>query len=603
MKPDVIAALCCWILSPPTTPELMRIAPDVHSVEVERDYAVVRSAGVSLKYFGPLQANPLPDEAVHQFAFRIPLHPQAASGRHSRVPIDVAGAFVNGLPVYNQFEALSYNGANLWHYDPIGNQIGNRSRHSAPPGLLEDLVPGNGRHSPLIGFALDGFPIYGPWGYAAGGVRRMRSSYRLRAIAHRHDWPDGTMLTPAQYGPDVSASDPLGTFAEDYEYAAGTGDLDEFNGKWTVTPEYPEGTYAYFLSTGPEGQLAFPYLLAFRLYGSLPGPDAAEFFPIGGKRISLSASSARIEAGHPVRFKLEAGGIRHFEYVHERPIHFLVASADLAEFDHIHPELSPDDSYQVVHTFARGGKYRIWADYSLPGEAPRVEDFDVTVHGPSDARPAAPAPEVKLTLPERLRAGEDIPIGIRVRDAGELRPYLGAWAHVIVIGQELASFAHAHPIEDAVAPGSLHTHAAAGPPPDEIHVMTNFPTAGRYRMWVQFQKAGKVMTAPFDLRVDAGSSTPPTAAIPRDAIRIRVTSHGYEPARVEIPANTAVKLAFTREGAPNCGSEVVFPSAQIRRALPLGETVLIELPPQPAGEIRFACGMGMYRGVLVALRD
>src|SRR5207249_2429850 len=72
---------------------------------------------------------------------------------------------------------------------------------------------------------------------------------------------------------------------------------------------------------------------------------------------------------------------RHFEYVHERPIHFLIASADLAEFDHIHPELTADESYDVSYTFAHGGRYRIWADYSLPGEAPRVDEFDVSVTG------------------------------------------------------------------------------------------------------------------------------------------------------------------------------------------------------------------------------
>ena len=54
---------------------------------------------------------------------------------------------------------------------------------------------------------------------------------------------------PGQYGPDVSASDPAGTFMEDYEYRAGSGDLDEFNGRFAITPEYPAGTYAYFLST------------------------------------------------------------------------------------------------------------------------------------------------------------------------------------------------------------------------------------------------------------------------------------------------------------------------------------------------------------------
>ena len=89
-------------------------------------------------------------------------------------------------------------------------------------------------------------------------------------------------------------------------------------------------------------------------------------------------------------------------------------------------------------------------------------------------------------------------------------------------------------------------------------------------------------------------------ALPAGALRVRVTQHGYEPAKLELPANQSVTLAFTRESASGCGGEVVFPSLKIRKALPLGEAVLVDLPPQPIGEIRFSCGMGMLRGMIVA---
>jgi len=89
-------------------------------------------------------------------------------------------------------------------------------------------------------------------------------------------------------------------------------------------------------------------------------------------------------------------------------------------------------------------------------------------------------------------------------------------------------------------------------------------------------------------------------ATPAGAIAIRVTQHGYDPASLEIPAGRPVTLAITRDGAPNCGSEIVFPALAIRRKLPLGETVLVSLPAQPKSELAFSCGMGMYRGMLVA---
>jgi plastocyanin domain-containing protein len=91
----------------------------------------------------------------------------------------------------------------------------------------------------------------------------------------------------------------------------------------------------------------------------------------------------------------------------------------------------------------------------------------------------------------------------------------------------------------------------------------------------------------------------PKTTIPPDAVRIQISERGYDPAKIEIPANRPLTLAFTRDATPNCGSEVVFPSLGIRKQLPVGETVLVELPAQPAGELAFGCGMGMYRGMIV----
>jgi plastocyanin domain-containing protein len=79
-----------------------------------------------------------------------------------------------------------------------------------------------------------------------------------------------------------------------------------------------------------------------------------------------------------------------------------------------------------------------------------------------------------------------------------------------------------------------------------------------------------------------------------------VTQHGYQSAKLEIPSNTSLTLAFRRESEPNCGSEVVFPSQNIRKALPPGRTILVQLPAQAAGEIAFSCGIGMFRGMIVA---
>ena len=87
-------------------------------------------------------------------------------------------------------------------------------------------------HSPIIGWAYDGNPIYGPYGYSSisgGSIRLMKSGYELVSSSYRPS----------------TALYPLGFFVEDYEFT-NVGDLDEFNGRFCITPEYPNGVYAYF---------------------------------------------------------------------------------------------------------------------------------------------------------------------------------------------------------------------------------------------------------------------------------------------------------------------------------------------------------------------
>ena len=102
----------------------------------------------------------------------------------------------------------------------------------------EENIPLNSfKHSPIIGWAYDGNPIYGPYGYTSnsgGFTRLMKSGYELVNKDNR---------------PSVSAF-PQGFFINDYEFK-GTGDLDEHNGRFCLTPEFPNGTYAYFNTINP----------------------------------------------------------------------------------------------------------------------------------------------------------------------------------------------------------------------------------------------------------------------------------------------------------------------------------------------------------------
>jgi hypothetical protein len=128
------------------------------------------------------------------------------------------------------------------------------------------------QHSPLIGFTYDGFPIYGAYGYkntdGTGGITRMKSSYRLRNITTRTTSPTGTAVSS---GPAVSTTYPLGYFREDYEYvatSAATPDfMDSHNGRFCVTPEYPQGIYCYFATVDKNWNSAYPYVVGPTFYG------------------------------------------------------------------------------------------------------------------------------------------------------------------------------------------------------------------------------------------------------------------------------------------------------------------------------------------------
>lgn len=112
-------------------------------------------------------------------------------------------------------------------------------------------------HSPILGFAYDGYPIYGAYGHSNpldpnSSITRMTSSYS-RNITR----PNGPLTTTYA----------LGTFFEDYTYVHKSGSLDQNNGRFCVTPDYPNGTYAYFITIDSNGVPAFPYILGNNYYG------------------------------------------------------------------------------------------------------------------------------------------------------------------------------------------------------------------------------------------------------------------------------------------------------------------------------------------------
>ncbi len=227
------------------------------------------------------------------YTFRFPRVPTVPATKTEVPLIGQIGLLNNGVPAYGLSNAHYYNGTNnngmgtgTWNVEVylsegfvldtvLGahpQQQGAYHSHARPMRLYEGTP--STEHSPIIGFAFDGYPIYGPYGYVSAmdsgsGVTRMKTGFALRNITTRTTLPDGTVLSSGQYGPAVSGTYPLGTYVEDYAWSASNGgDLDIYNGRYCVTPDYPGGTYAYFITIDAVGDPEFPYILGTSYYGA-----------------------------------------------------------------------------------------------------------------------------------------------------------------------------------------------------------------------------------------------------------------------------------------------------------------------------------------------
>lgn len=367
--------------------------------------------------------------------------------------------------------------------------------------------------------------------------------------------------------------------------------------------------------------------------------DAAKAFTVDFK-----SEPGSINAGTPVLLSFtvkdrQGATVKDLSIVHEKPMHLLVVSRDLAEFYHIHPEQQADGSYRVSHVFLNGGDYKLYADFTPKESTQIVERIDVKVAGTERAKVAlVPDEKLEKTVDglrvimkpsQEIKAGQELMLDFQVFDAGSGKPvtdlqnYLGALAHFVIISEDMKDFVHAHPMSKGEKMGDMNgmkmddqkadNHADDGhdhlktesttvkPSLSEVSAHTAFPRSGLYKLWAQFQRGGRVINVPFIVRVPEGDQPKAanTDSIPADAVKVTVSKNGFEPGEIKVEKGKPAKLAFYRADAENCASEVVFSKLNITKKLPVGETVLIEFTPTDSGDISFACGMGMLKGKVV----
>ncbi len=267
-----------WIINTTSETGYAGILTNVQQVQYSSSFVYVSATCIPGYDIGPWVGNPnIP--ANQNFVFKITRTPVQNTGSLTSTPMGHIGVWSNGVSIFNARDGFSYNNEGVWNQDAIPNEgtsfddclghpapNGEYHHHLNPTCLYNDVD--NSSHSPIIGYAFDGFPVYGTFAYSntngTGTIRSMKSSYRLRSITVRNTYYDGTSVSA---GPNVSASEPLGKYIEDYEYVAGLGDLDEHNGRFCITPDYPSGTYAYFVTLDSIGEAVYPYVLGPKYYG------------------------------------------------------------------------------------------------------------------------------------------------------------------------------------------------------------------------------------------------------------------------------------------------------------------------------------------------
>ena len=346
----------------------------VQEVSSSASYVYIRTTGLGFHNMGPwyLDAGKsqlfpnLPGNTVT--IWRFPRTPSAATSP-TLTSLGAIGYFVDGVAMFDGQDGYYWNGTaeaqsgtgGLWNrdaypvegitFDPANahqEQTGTYHYHANPLALRFQLgdnvtydtgtktwgesMAAPTKHSPILGWVKDGYPIYGPYGYssasnASSGIRRMTTGYVLRngqngtgnlATTGRVTLPAwaargrgrSATLAANEYGPNVTGIYTIGRYHEDYEYLGDVGqtqgvnfDLDEHNGRFCVTPEFPNGTYAYFMTISAAGVPVYPYNIGRVFKGTTTGGPVTSITEtvttnfVGGPNVPVNVSRPAVNGG------------------------------------------------------------------------------------------------------------------------------------------------------------------------------------------------------------------------------------------------------------------------------------------------------------------
>jgi hypothetical protein len=238
----------------------------------------------------------------------------------------------------------------------------------------------------------------------------------------------------------------------------------------------------------------------------------------------------------------EGKAIEQFDIQHEKLMHLILVRNDLSYFTHLHAESIIKGKLQFTANLPVDGQYTAFADYVPKGATQQVSTQTLSVGKDKASASATPlTPDATLSKsvgdlnvsllldPKTIKPGQETAVTLDIKDAAgkpvtDLQPYLGAMGHLVVIKQSpvltAANYLHAHPKEMAgvsnmsAMPGNKSSMAMQksmdmdhskqskdSPIPGQVTFETTFPESGVYKLWGQFQRNGKVITADFTVSI------------------------------------------------------------------------------------------------------
>ena len=237
----------------------------------------------------------------------------------------------------------------------------------------------------------------------------------------------------------------------------------------------------------------------------------------GGLRVELDQPALPQGKKTEISFRVlaeDGSAVTDYEVEHERKMHLIVARRDLTGFQHLHPEMAEDGTWSTEITLPEAGAYRVFADFNHEGESLTLGQ-DLVVDGNADYQ-ELPVQLTETELPsgyivgiegEAAKAGQESELTFNVARHGEVvevEPYLGADGHLVALRDGDLAFLHVHPMGGATEAGGHGEHGGGDESSESeggIRFMTEFPSEGRYRLFLQFKHDGGVHTAEFTREV------------------------------------------------------------------------------------------------------